>query len=48
VSFIVWSVAAVAAAVLIAADVLRDRARQQRETREWSEIVQALEEEQSW
>ena len=47
-SFIVWSVAALAAAILIAADVRRDHARKQREAREWAEIVQALEEEESW
>ena len=47
-SIVIWSVCAVAAAVLIAVDVRRDRARQQREDREWAEIRKILEEEQSW
>ena len=43
---LMWS-ACILIAGLVAADFLRDRARQRREDREWADLVQFLKEE-SW
>ena len=42
-STLIWLAFAAIAAALVAADVLKDRARQRREDREWTELVRTLE-----